>query len=109
MSKSARARRIGAEPTLPGPYSLTTGREVAIWGLWHTYPDPWGLWHTTPAGRPRSFGGCGTRAPIGGGCGTRTPRETRDRLGIVLFRAVGGQQAAAPWLWVAAAVLGTLL
>jgi high-affinity Fe2+/Pb2+ permease len=61
------------------------GSAAVVWRLGHTCPDRRGLWHTHP-------------------------RETRDRLGIVLFRAVGGQQAAPPSaLWVAAAVLGTLL
>ena len=61
------------------------GSGAVVWWLGHTCPDRRGLWHTHPC-------------------------ETRDPLGIVLFRAVGGHQTAPPpALWVAAGVLGTLL
>src|SRR5579863_253320 len=51
---------------------------MPVWGLWHTSPGRRGSWHPCPAGRPRSFGGWGTHAPIGGGRGPRTPCEIRD-------------------------------
>src|SRR5580693_2557088 len=51
---------------------------MAVWGLWHTSPGRRGLGPPCPAGRPRSFGGGGTHAPIRGGRGTRTPYEIRD-------------------------------
>src|ERR1700721_460733 len=60
-----------------GRRALSAAAGAAIvWGLWHTCPDLRGLWPPCLTGRPRSFGGWGTRAPIGGGCGARAPGET---------------------------------
>src|SRR5580700_2329256 len=49
-----------------------------VWGLGHTCPALRGSWHPCPAGRPRSFGGWGTQAPLCGGRGTRAPYEIRE-------------------------------